>query len=604
MVYRKRAWTAILLLGAVMLLSWSGAWANAPVSDSRRGMLSGRPNGALRDVSQVTLQSDGHDDALVQDTHMVEYYPTEAKGGEGSLAVRQAPGQYRSLMRWDLVEGGVPVGAHIESAELEMYCNYRERDLDINVSIYEVLVQWDEASATWNQRQEGTSWSASGCGQSGADRAVAASAVTTLPSGAIPGWFSWDVTGLVQYWANEPSYNHGMLLLASGGLARCDLRSSEAGVPFAPKLTVRYSSEPATPTATATREGTPLPTATHTIGPSPTSSTTPTPTNTPAGEWLDIGNAEPAICQPYPGWQVLSDTRGKPNHATHYGALPWSFSGGEDVYVLQKSVEGDLTVRVDSVMGADLDVFLLYGPSPGDLLNTDDIQFTQRGLTPGRYYVVVDGLNGEEGSYQLSLICDGEPTPTATATNTPVNSFVPLLFRQPSPTPTITPTPTTAPTIVPYMMNVNCGGSVWYEDYSPDKVFTEGSWGWIGGQAGDVTDTALTIADTDDDYVFQWQRYAMDAYQFTVPNGRYRVVLQFAELAWWRMNSGDRVFSVALEGVKVVDNYDMLAAGVKYTAYSFENEVEVSDGQLDVTFEANSQYYGPVINGIRVLRIP
>jgi len=174
MVNRKRALTAIILLGSVVLLSWSGVWASAPASDSRRGVQSGSPDGPQGGISEVTLQSDGNDDALVQDTHLVEYYPTDNKGGEGSLAVRQAPGQYRSLMRWDLVEGGIPVGAHIESAELEMYCNYRERDYDINVSIYEVLVAWDEATATWNQRQAGTSWSALGCGQSGGRAVICA----------------------------------------------------------------------------------------------------------------------------------------------------------------------------------------------------------------------------------------------------------------------------------------------------------------------------------------------------------------------------------------------------------------------------------------------
>ena len=599
MAFPKRVFTAIILLLAIALISWSSAWARSPVSDERMAFQGREPAGQLHAVSEVMLQSSGTDNALVQDTHLIEWYPTDPKGGEGSLAVRQAPGQYRSLMRWDLIEGGIPVGAQIESAELEMYCNYRERDLDIDISAYEVLVSWDEATATWNQRQEGTSWAAPGCGQSGADRAVAPSAVTTLPAGSVPGWFSWDVTGLVQYWANEPTANQGMVFYASGGLARCDLRSSEAGPPFGAKLTIRYSTESNTATPTATAEAT----ATSGPGYSPTPSVTPTITHTPGGEWLDVGSALPVSCQPYPGWQILGDTRGKANHANYYGTLPWSFSGGEDVYVLEKTVEGDLTVHVDSVTGADLDVFLLYGSSPSDLLDNGDVEFTQRGLTPGTYYIVVDGLEGAAGSYQLSLICQGEPTPTATPTNTRMCGFVPVVIRQSSPTPSITPTPTAAPTVEPYMMNVNCGGAAWYADYSPDKVFTEDSWGWVGGQSDFVTDTALAIAETDDDYVFQWQRYGMDAYQFTVPNGRYQVVLQFAELAWWRMDAGDRVFSVLLEDERVVDHYDMLAEGSKYTAYSFGHEIDVIDGQLDVSFEANSQYYGAVISGIRVLRI-
>ena len=607
MVASKRLVAGLILLGAVALLSWSSAWAR-PLLPAERA--ANRPSPAFGRglplaATEVVLHPDSHDDALIQDAQIIEWAADTRKGSDGALAVRRSPGMYRSLMRWDLQEGNIPAGAEIESAVLALYSNYRERDLQVDVSIYEVLVAWDEATVTWNEAAAGDEWDSAGCGTAGKDRGGSAVTTTSLMPGAVPGWHQWDIAGLVQYWVDDPLGNHGMILLASGSLARCDFRSHEAGLPFSPKLTIRYS--PGSPTETPTESLTPS--ATVDTSASATPSHTPTASATPSGSWIDVSDALPVSCQPYPGWRVEGDTRGKPNNADYYGSVPWLFSGGEDVYILEKTVEGDLTVHVESLSGADLDVFLLHGHHPDDLLNNGDVTFTERHLTPGTYYIVVDGLEGANGPYRLSLICEGEPTPTATPTNTPVFSYYPVLFKVPTPTPSITPTftssptPTPSPTVLPYSQNVNCGGSEWYQDYSNDAPFSEGSWGWVGGQHDWVTDTALNIAATEDDPIYQWQRFGMEAYRFTVPNGRYRVKLHFAEIIWWRIDPGARVFSVLLEDNRVLDHYEILAGGAKYTAYEFEYEVDVSDGVLDIYFEAHSQDYGPLISAIRVLRL-
>jgi len=334
-----------------------------------------------------------------------------------------------------------------------------------------------------------------------------------------------------------------------------------------------------TPTITRTPTRTLTPTLTRTVGPSPT------PTETPIS-WIDVANAIPASCKGV----FAGDTTGKANNAHHYGDVPWLETGPEDVYVLQKTVASDLTVLLQW-SATDLDVFMLFADDPAALYAGayGDTGFTAPNLAPGTYYIVVDGYQGAEGAYWLSIECEGEPTPTATTTatmeptNTPAISFYPLVFDQPTPTPTNTATPTNTPTPAPYEKAVNCGGTSGYlaSDgywYAADKAYASGSWGWYGGVSG-IWTTSSGIKDTGDDPIYQVHRYGMDAYRFTVPWGRYEVALRFAEIFPY-ISVGQRVFAVELEGDRVLDQYDMLTEGARLRAVDKTFEVDVVDGRM------------------------
>ena len=91
------------------------------------------------------------------------------------------------------------------------------------------------------------------------------------------------------------------------------------------------------------------------------------------------------------------------------------------------------------------------------------------------------------------------------------------------------------------------------------------------------------IADTEDDPLYQNVRYNMETYRLEVPQGRYKVTLQFCEPYY--SEAGKRVFGVKLEDKIVIDKLDIFAQVGKDRAldYSF-SDIEVNDGLLDVDF--------------------
>ncbi len=351
---------------------------------------------------------------------------------------------------------------------------------------------------------------------------------------------------------------------------------------------------------------------------------TATPTQTPE-PWLDITNAMSAWCMGV----FDGDTTGKANNVEYYGTLTYPYSGPEDVYILVKTVTSSVTLLLDDgPFGTDLDVLLLYDPHPQALLSQGDTQLTYVNLAPGIYYIVIDGYAGDSGPYRLEVQCEGEPTITPTntmiptPTNTPVFDYAPIIYKQSTPRPTATRTPTrtrtptatitrtptqeATPTATPrlYEQAVNCGSTTGYQAtdgsyYAPDRAYSAGSWGWAGSSEEKVWFNPAQITYTEDDVLYQTQRYTLTAYYFTVPRGRYEVMLRFAEIFQYA-RPGDRVFDVRIENTLVLDDYDLLAKGSHYRAWDEVFEFNVSDGLLAISFIKESPEYTPAINGIRV----
>ena len=153
--------------------------------------------------------------------------------------------------------------------------------------------------------------------------------------------------------------------------------------------------------------------------------------------------------------------------------------------------------------------------------------------------------------------------------------------------------------VTKYQRFVNVGGdAVGFPDgtrYVADRRFARGAFGWAG--ANNVRTTSHAIRGTPYEPVFTSQRVGMNAYRFTVPDGRYRVQLEFAELAG-RSEFG-RVMDVYGEGHLVADNLDVAGRVGKWRALSQRFEVNVRDGELTVRFV---RAFGapPILNGIRV----
>ncbi|MCX4822267.1 S8 family serine peptidase [Streptomyces sp. NBC_01142] len=143
--------------------------------------------------------------------------------------------------------------------------------------------------------------------------------------------------------------------------------------------------------------------------------------------------------------------------------------------------------------------------------------------------------------------------------------------------------------------SVDALGDTW----GPDRRHAAGSYGYLGS-ATDLS-TTRTITGAADPTLYRTARQGMYEYRFDgLPAGTYRVELGFAELS--SKDPSERVFDVMAEGTQFVPNLDLaLEAGIR-TAQDRAFTVQVTDGQLNLRFVANSGK--TLVNSIRVTERP
>jgi hypothetical protein len=131
----------------------------------------------------------------------------------------------------------------------------------------------------------------------------------------------------------------------------------------------------------------------------------------------------------------------------------------------------------------------------------------------------------------------------------------------------------------PVFLAINAGGSKYVAAdgtvYTADAYFSSGR----------TAKTTANIGDTEDDSLYQSERYGNFSYDIPVPNGNYIVTLKFAEFYW--SAAGKRVFDVEIQGKEVISNLDIYAAVGKNMAYDINVPVSVSDGVLKIDFFAD-----------------
>lgn len=119
---------------------------------------------------------------------------------------------------------------------------------------------------------------------------------------------------------------------------------------------------------------------------------------------------------------------------------------------------------------------------------------------------------------------------------------------------------------------------------------------YAGG--GGIHHTAVDIARTTDDAIFQTNRWGMTGYDIPVSrNSTYRVRLLFAETVF--TTPGTRVFDVSAEGRLVIDDLDVLARAGHAAAYSHTFLVPVRDKSLTLRFGRVAD--DPMVSGIEVV---
>jgi len=193
-------------------------------------------------------------------------------------------GKKRSLIQFDLMINepqGIPQGATVTSAVLEIKTAYQSYVLELDIQAYKLLKDWDEQEANWYYCEPGTIWTSPGA-DAATDRAD--TPTDTARVAEVNEWAQWDLTPVVQEWVNDPSSNHGVLLMGLRVVQTVEYScyESEVGHDYLrPKLSVTYLSVPPTLTPTATATETLTPTPSPTVENSPTPSHTPTSSLTP-----------------------------------------------------------------------------------------------------------------------------------------------------------------------------------------------------------------------------------------------------------------------------------------------------------------------------------
>ena len=178
-------------------------------------------------------------------------------------------------------------------------------------------------------------------------------------------------------------------------------------------------------------------------------------------------------------------------------------------------------------------------------------------------------------------------------------------------------------------MNVMLGSKRYFEDrdaqmvWLPEKEYAEGSWGYVGGQAyraktrhGTLPASDLEIVGTSQDPIFQTQRVGLEAFKADVLDGRYYVYLYFSEFESdkdhgslvfnlgndvIRENSGARIFDVDINGIKVLDHFNIARECGSERAVIKKFTVNVTDGTgLKVGFTPVKGK--PVLNAVRIYK--
>jgi len=126
---------------------------------------------------------------------------------------------------------------------------------------------------------------------------------------------------------------------------------------------------------------------------------------------------------------------------------------------------------------------------------------------------------------------------------------------------------------------------------------------WLADQGfrdGDTTTRPeLKIANSTSPSLYLSERYGMTSFSYPVRNGKYVVKLYFAETYEGITGPGQRVFSINVQGHELKD-FDIWAkAGGGARAYVESVPVEVTDGNVHITFTPSVE--NPEINGIEII---
>ena len=162
----------------------------------------------------------------------------------------------------------------------------------------------------------------------------------------------------------------------------------------------------------------------------------------------------------------------------------------------------------------------------------------------------------------------------------------------------------------------------------PEKTYCEGSWGYVGGEANRprTSDGKSSIPATMDidypnsenDPLWQTQRKGLEAFKADVADGKYCVMLYFAE---WESNknkeasayflgggvassmgASERLFDVKINGIDVLPSFDIAAEVGAHIGIVKKFTVDVKSGE-GITISFTPIKGEPILSAVRIYRV-
>ena len=126
---------------------------------------------------------------------------------------------------------------------------------------------------------------------------------------------------------------------------------------------------------------------------------------------------------------------------------------------------------------------------------------------------------------------------------------------------------------------LNAGGDTYLSTAGVEFIDDELT-GWLTG--GLTYSGSAAIENTEDDELYQTERYGDCSYSIPLANGTYDLILKFAEI--YQDDPGIRKFHVDVEEERVIRDLDLIFRAGKNVAYDVILPLELTDGNLDINF--------------------
>lgn len=178
-------------------------------------------------------------------------------------------------------------------------------------------------------------------------------------------------------------------------------------------------------------------------------------------------------------------------------------------------------------------------------------------------------------------------------------------------------------------INVLLGSHRYFEDrdasiiWIPEKEYTPGSWGYVGGQPyeritrkGTLNNSDKDIAGTDQDPIYQTQRVGIEAFKMDVPNGSYSIYCYWAtldidneqETLIYNLgndaineNKNDPVFDVSINDVTMLYNFNPKQESHNRYGIIKKFTINVSDNR-GITIKFDPKKGKPTLNALRIYK--